>query len=103
MSRAQAPDTYTFELSRSEVFALEEAIRRHPNPTLDSLRDDLEDTCDHISSRSRQTSYTVQEAAARLFLSERTVRYWCQTGRLSAKRVGRAWVIPSSSIKVSGN
>ena len=37
---------------------------------------------------------TVQEAAAALGVSERTIQYRLRTGIMRADRLGRAWLIP---------
>jgi excisionase family DNA binding protein len=41
---------------------------------------------------------TTAEAASRLGLAVRTVRWACETGRMTAERVGRDWLIEESAI-----
>lgn len=38
------------------------------------------------------------DTAARLAVSERTVRRWCQTGQLAAHRAGRAWLVEEGAV-----
>ena len=38
--------------------------------------------------------YTVEEAAQMYHVSLETVRRWCRTGVLQAKRLGQRWLIP---------
>lgn len=38
--------------------------------------------------------YTIEEAAELYHVSEETVRRWCRTGVLQAKRIGQRWLIP---------
>ena len=37
---------------------------------------------------------TPAEVAAELHVTERSVRLWCKSGRLPAKKVGRQWRVP---------
>lgn len=43
--------------------------------------------------------YSVKEAAEKLGVSAELVKKWCQRGKLSAFKVGAAWVIPAVSLK----
>jgi len=36
---------------------------------------------------------TVTELAARYSVPVRTIQYWCKTGELPAKKLGRDWVV----------
>jgi len=45
--------------------------------------------------KQRLTRYlTVEEAAQMYHVSNETVRRWCRTGVLQAKRIAKRWLIP---------
>lgn len=46
---------------------------------------------------------TVEEAADRLNVSVATIRRWCQTGRLSARKEGKHWVVDASKLPKSSS
>lgn len=50
------------------------------------------------SAAGASSPLSVTSAADRLGRSERTVRQWCQTGKLNARRVGWQWVIDAEAV-----
>jgi len=41
---------------------------------------------------------TVDDAAQRLNATPRTVRNWCESGQLTAQKVGRDWIIDAAAL-----
>lgn len=42
---------------------------------------------------------TLAEAAERLRMNESTLRYWVQSGKLQASKIGRCWKIQESALQ----
>lgn len=44
-------------------------------------------------------AYSTKEAAEALNVSEKTIREYCKSGQLKARRIGRPWYIPVEELQ----